>query len=267
VGLDFSRVVSYLWAANILVELIVCVLLFIRGYFRRLPFFTAYIVLNLCQAFFLYSIYHYQEVNPRQTYYAAWCSEAVTLVARLCATVEVLRLILMHYRGIWALTWRLLAVICPTVLAFVGLASRPTAFWMVVEADRGYHLIFAVAILLCLALIHYYPIRVEPTYKTLLVGLCWYSCVKILINTLAEGFLYQQYVHYPPIWQALTISSYLAVLILWTSALANPLPAVQKEPAMLADSVYSNFSVEINRRLRTINRQLMNFWKIEGPQP
>lgn len=265
-SLDFSRIVSYLWAANVLVELIVCALLFIRGYFRRLPFFTAYIVLNLCQALFLYSLYQHPVANPHQNYYAAWCSEAVTLVARLCATVEVLRLVLMHYKGIWALTWRLLAVICPLVLVFVGLASRPTEFWMVVEADRGYHLIFAVAILLCLALMHYYPIKVEPTYKTLLVGLCWYSCVKILINTLVKGFLYQQYVHYSPIWQILAISSYLAVLILWSSALANPLPAIQKRQAMLSDSVYANVSPEINRRLRTLNRELMNFWKIDGPQ-
>ena len=134
------------------------------------------------------------------------------------------------------------------------------------EADRGYHLIFVVAILLCLALMHYYPIKVEPTYKTLLVGLCWYSCVKILINTLVEGFLYQQYIHYSPIWQILAISSYLAVLILWSSALANPLPAIQKRQAMLPDSVYANVSHEINRKLRALNRELMNFWKIDGPQ-
>jgi hypothetical protein len=263
---DFSRIVSYVWATNILVELAVSGLLFLRGYSRRLPFFTAYIILNLFQATFLFVVYHQPAPNPHVTYYVAWCSEAVTLVARLCATVEVLRLVLKQYRGIWALTWRLLAVICPIVLVFVALQSRQNAFWIVLEADRGYHLVFAVALILCLAIMHYYPIAVEPTYKALLAGLCWYSCAKILINSLLEGFLYQQQAQYSPIWQTLAMTSYLAVLILWTSALANPLPAVQKRPAMLADSVYSNFSVEINRRLRTINRQLINFWKIEGPQ-
>lgn len=264
--MDFTKIVSYLWGASILVELVVCVLLFLRGYFRRLPFFTAYIILNLCQAIFLYVVYHRPDPNSHITYYVAWSSEAVTLVARLCATVEVLRLVLRQYRGIWALTWRLLALICPMVLIFVALESRQDAFWIVIEADRGYHLVFAVALILCLAIMHYYPIAVEPSYKTLLSGLCWYSCAKILINSLLEGFLYQQQAQYSPIWQTLAMTSYLAVLLLWTSALAYPLPAVQKQPAMLADSVYSNFSVEINRRLRTINRQLMNFWKIEGPQ-
>lgn len=255
---------SYFWAANVLVELAVCVLLFTRGYFRRLPFFTAYIALNLCQALFLYVVYHHYHANVN--YYAAWSSELVTLVARLCATVEVLRLALKQYLGIWALTWRLLAVICPVVLAFVVIASRRDPVWIVVEAERGYNLIFAVALLLCLALMHYYPITVDSTYKTLLLGLCWYSCVKVLINTLFEGFLYRQYVQYSLIWQTLTISSYFAALILWATALANPLPAIQKQRAMLTDSAYANISGAITRQLQALNRQLMEFWKIEGPQ-
>jgi hypothetical protein len=264
--LDLSSIVSYLWAANVLVEVAICALLFIRGYFRRLPFFTAYLALNLCQAAFLYAIYHYYGDKPSAIYIDAWLSEAVTLVARLCATVELLRLALKPYRGIWALTWRLLAVVSPIVLVLVGLASHRDPHGIVMEADRGYHLIFAVAIVLCLVVMHYYPIKVESTYKTLLSGFCWYSCVKILIDTPLQGFLSQRDVQYSLIWQIVAMSAYLAVLILWGSALANPLPALQKQVAMLADSAYSNFSAAINRQLRALNRGLMNFWKIEGPQ-
>ena len=263
--MNFAKIVGYLWAANFLVLLAICALLFIRGYFRRLPFFTAYVVLNLCQATCMYAIYHYYGDKSTTAYIAGWSSEAITLVARLCATVEVLRLALMRYRGIWALTWRLLAVICPMVLVLVGFASKRDAIWIVMEADRGYHLIFAVALVLCLALIHYYPIRVEPVYRTLMSGFCWYSCVKILINTVVQAFLYSQYVQYWSIWQILVISSYLLVLLLWASALFDPLPAI-KQQVLLPHSVYTHVSPEINGQLQAMNRQLMNFWKTEEPQ-
>jgi hypothetical protein len=35
---------------------------------------------------------------------------------------------------------------------------------------------------------------------------------------------------------------------------------------MLTDAAYANISAAINRQLVAMNEQLMNFWKIEGPQ-
>jgi hypothetical protein len=187
-------------------------------------------------------------------------------MARLCATVEVLRLVLMSYRGIWRMTWRLLAFICPIVLVFVGVFSRSGPSWFVMKADRGYHVVFAAALVLCLALIRYYAIRVEPIYKALLSGFCGYSCAKILINTILQGFLYPQPNQYGSIWQTLAMSSYLLVLILWGSVLLAPIPTI-KQQTLLPDSVYIHVSPEINGQLQAINRQLMNFWKTERPQP
>jgi hypothetical protein len=265
-SLDFNTVKDYLWAIVFLVELAVCGLLFIRGYFRRLPFFTAYISLNLCQAVFLYAIHRYYGDGSAAGYIAAWLSEAITLAARLCATVEVLRLVLMSYRGLWGMTWRLLAFVCPLILFFVGVFSRPHPPVFVMQVDSVYHVVFAVALILCLALLHYYPIRVEPVYKVLLSGFCWYSCAKILANAVLHGFSYAQYLHYWPMWQTASISSYLLVLILWGSALSQSAPATEQQPTLLADSEYRDFSPEINAQLQAINRRLMNFWKIQGPK-
>jgi hypothetical protein len=263
--LDFNTVKDYLWATVFLVELAVCGLLFIRGYFRRLPFFTAYISLNLCQAVFLYAIHRCYGDGSAAGYIAAWLSEAITLAARLCATVEVLRLVLMSYRGLWGMTWRLLAFVCPLILFFVGVFSRPHPPVFVMQVDSGYHVVFAVALVLCLALLHYYPIRVEPVYKVLLSGFCWYSCAKIVINATLQGYSYSQNLQYWPIWQTLAISAYLLVLILWGSVLSNPLPAIQQRPALLPDSVYTDISPEINDQLQAINKRLTDFWKIKGP--
>lgn len=262
---DLSTIVEYLWAATFLLQLGLCALLFIRGYFRRLPFFSAYITLNLCQAIFLYLIYRYYGDKSMAGYVAGWLSEAITLAARLCATVELLHLVLMSYRGIWGMTWRLLAFVCPLILVLVGVFSPSAPPVFVMQVDSGYHIVFAVALVLCLGLLHYYPIRVEPVYKVLLSGFCWYSCAKILINTALQGYSYPQNLHYWPIWQTLALSSYLLVLILWGSVLLNPPPPIRQQPALLPDSVYTDISPEINDQLQAINKRLSDFWKIKGP--
>ncbi|HEX4538413.1 MAG TPA: hypothetical protein VH140_15790 [Candidatus Acidoferrum sp.] len=264
--LDFPKIVDYLWAATCLLQLVLCTLLFIRGYFRVLPFFTAYIGLNLCQAVFLYSMYHHYGERSMPAYVGGWVSEAITLAARVFATVELLRLVLLWYRGIWGLTWRLLACVCPLVLLLISTLSRSDASVFVMQVDTGFHVVFAVALVLGLGLIHYYPIRVEPVYKVLLSGFCWYSCARILTNTVLHGYSYAEYIHYWPMWQTLAISSYLLVLILWGSALSHPAPATQQQPTLLTEAEYSDISPEINDHLEDINRRLINFWKIQGPK-
>ena len=257
--------IQYLWAASFVVQAIILALLVLRGHFRTLPFFTAYIALNLCQVVFLHAIYNRYGMNSNLAYSAAWQSEAITLIAKCLATFEVLRLVLIAYRGIWGLAWRLLTFTCVGALLGVAIAARGQAAWATMEADRGYNLIFATAVLACLALLHYYRIRVAPTYQILLAGFCFYSCVKILANTALQGFLYQRFANFEQIWQTLTMSSYVAVLAVWAVALLRRLPAAVPLDARSPASAYLHVP-EVHYQLRAINKQLMNFWKIEEPR-
>ena len=253
------------WVASFVLQLALCGILIILGHFRRLPFFTAYVCLNLCQALFLYLIYHHYGDHSHVAFVAGWWSEAITLLARLFATVEILHLVLISYRGIWGLSWRLLTATSVVVLICVSVASWGDARQALMRADRGYHLIFAAALISCLALIRYYFIRVDNAYKVLLVGFCFYSCVKILLDTILYNSLYQPHSPYASLWQILAVSPYLIVLLFWGSALLRPLPAIQKQQA-LPTSMYGRISPEINLQLQAINTQLMNFFKIKEPQ-
>jgi hypothetical protein len=256
----------YLWAGSVVVQAVILVLLILRGYFRTLPFFTAYIVLNLLQAVFLHAVYSRYGHLSNIAIAWAWQSEAVTLIAKTFATVELLRLVLLSYRGIWGLAWRLLTLTCLGALIGVGIAARGQGDWATLEADRGYNLIFATAVLACLGMVRYYRIRVEPTYQTLLAGFCFYSCVKILINTILQGFLYQRSAASESIWQTTTMSAYVVVLAVWAVALLRPVPAAAQQRATLPPSAYMQIAPEIHYQLRAINQQLMNFWKIEEPR-
>jgi hypothetical protein len=256
----------YIWAGSVVVQAVILVLLILRGYLRTLPFFTAYIVLNLLQAVFLHAIYARYDPKSTFAYACAWQSEAVTLIAKAFATVELLRLILLSYRGIWGLAWRLLTLTCLGALIGVSIAARGEGDWAMMEADRGYHLIFATAVLACLALVRYYRIRVEPTYQILLAGFCFYSCIKVLVNTILQGYLFRQVPGFGPIWQVLSVSAYVVVLVVWAVALLRPVPAVARQRATLPPSAYMQIAPEIHYQLRAINQQLMKFWKIEEPR-
>jgi hypothetical protein len=257
--------VKTIWSATFIVELALCGILIVFRHFRKLPFFTVYLSLNLCQGVFLYLIYRSYGEFSHTAYLAAWWSEAITLLARLFATVEILHLVLISYRGIWGLAWRLLAGTSTVVLVCVAMASSGNPTQVLMRADRAYHLIFAAAIISCLALIRYYFIRVDYTYKVLLVGFCLYSCFRILLDTVLYDLLYQVHSPYAAVWQILTISPYLIVLLVWGAALMHPLPKMPEHQA-LPTSIYGRISPEINLQLQAINRQLMTFFKIKEPQ-
>lgn len=258
--------VQYLWAICFLAQGAVCLVLITHRHFRTLPIFTAFVTLNLLQGIFLYAVYARYGVDSKTAYLYAWWSEAITLAASAFAIMEVLRLVLIPYRGIWGLAWRVLAVTSSVVLICVAVASQGNADWALMEADRGYHLIFATALIACFALIRYYFIPVDRTYNSLLAGFCFYCCVEILINTVLQGVLYRQFENFEPIWQTVTMSSYLMVQVLWAAALARPLPAMAQQRTVLPPSVYMRVSPEINYQLQAINKQLMNFWNIEEPR-
>jgi hypothetical protein len=263
---NLQSAVQYLWAICTLAQAAVCGLLIARKNFRILPIFTTFVVLNLCQGLFLYLIYAHYGPNSNITYTYAWWSEAVTLTASGLAVTEILRRVLAPYRGIWGLAWRVLGATSSAVVISVALASRGDAGWALLTADRGYHLLFAVALVSCFLLIRYYFIPVDQAYKSLLAGFCFFSCFEVLTGTILQGFLFKQNPNFEPIWQLFTVSAYLAVQVLWTTALARPLPVPQKHRLLLPASVYERVSPEINYQLQKINQQLMAFWKIEEPE-
>jgi len=262
---SFPPQVLVLWACSALAQLIVVILLFSKGSFRKLPFFTVYVALNLCQAVFLVIVYSICGTSSETTKSLAWYSECVTLVAQALATTEILRLALRPYQGIWGLAWRALTCTSAFVVLMVALTTRGdwvTAKWF--ELNRGYHLTFAAAVIACLLLIRYYSIQVPAAYKMILGGFCLYSCTEILINTVLQSLLKKAFYDYQPIWQSSTMLSFIVVLFVWVAALWKPLPVDARQATPPSDSIYQRLSPEINERLRELNEKLLRLWKMEA---
>jgi hypothetical protein len=257
--------VLVLWACSALLQLIALILLFAKGSFRRLPFFTVYVALNLCQVVFLVVVYSIWGIASKTGKGLAWYSECVTLLAQAVATTEVLKVTLRSYQGIWGLVWRALAFTSSLVVLIVALATHvdwAVAKWF--ELNRGYHLTFAAAVIACLLLIRYYSIQVPTAYKMILGGFCLYSCTEILIHTVLQSLVKKLFDAYESIWQSSTMLSFIVVLFIWVAALWKPLPIEARQAAPPSDSIYQRVSPEINERLRELNERLLRLWKLEA---
>jgi hypothetical protein len=250
------------WAVSAIAQLSVCAVVLARGHFRRLPFFTTYLVLNILQAVLLFFAYRTLGDSSNAAKSIAWWSEAITLAARICATVEIIWLVIQAYRGIWGLAWRLLAACCSAALLIAVLASAGDRYWALVEVDRSFHLVFAAGLISVLVLLHHYSVPVHPVYKALMAGFCFYSCLKVLMNTVR--LLYGEFERYEQVWQTGLVLAFSAMMFWWAGALRRALPAKIAQPAA-PDGDYACMRSQIQLQLEAINGQLVNFWKIEGP--
>jgi hypothetical protein len=158
-----------------------------------------------------------------------------------------------------------LTVTSGIVVLLVVLAARGHwGFSKWFQLDRGYHLTFASALIVCLLLVRYYSIAVPPAYKMLLGGFCFYSCTEIVVNTLLQAFFSEKYFLHLAAWQLLTMSSFIIVQVVWAAALRKTLPVEDRRPASSSDSDYQRLSPEINEDLRRLNEKLLRLWKLEA---
>lgn len=256
--------IRWIWACSVACQLINLILLISRRNFRKLPLFSSYVVLNLSQMGFLLILMLLPGMDQKTFGTLAWVSELVTLFAQAIATTEVLGATLKPYQGIWGLGWRVLALTSGVVVLLVAAATRSNwayARWF--ELNRGYHITFATAIIVCLLVLRYYSVIVPAAYKMILGGFCFYSCTEILINTVLPAFSYKVFAEYQTTWQFTTMSSYALIQAMWIVALWKPLPQEDRAAALPSDAVYQRLSPQINNQLRLLDDKLRRLWKSE----
>lgn len=255
--------VELTWAVSVATQLVVCAVVLVRGHFRQLPLLTSYLILNILQAALIFAAYRVFGIGSPLAAKIAWWSEAITLAARVCATVEIIWLAIQAYRGVWGLAWRLLLVCCSATLLLAVFASGGDPYWTLIEGDRGFHLVFAAGLLAVLFLLHHYGVPVQSALRALLAGFCFYSCIKVLMNTVR--LLYGQFQQYEQVWQTGAMLGFSLVMVWWAIALRHPLP-VRVARRTASDFDYAQLAPQIHGQLEAINRQLMNFWKLEEPR-
>ena len=264
-------------------EVLLCLLVYVRHLQRRLPFFTLYVTVFSACSIALGLIYHFFGFRSVASYYGYWINEGIDVIGRSLIVAELCWYRLREYRGIWAFTRGSLILLTALFLGHAALDAwgQPNRFFiysLTFERDIN---VASVTILTCLLLIrNYYGLPLEPLYRLIAVGLCFYCIIDIVNSTahldLLTGYLFPWFsTDHMPLWPALRpqvermqnlwgtvrVSAFMISMGIWCFALRKPLPAPPEGPVLLPAEVYQEISTTVNLRLRAFNERLLEMLK------
>src|SRR5215475_5830732 len=99
------------WILNIALEVGVPFLMVWKKQYRNFPALFAYLLLNIGQAIAIYIAARWKGYASWPNFWTYWISQAIVVAARWTAVCELCGAILGQFKGVWALTWRVLASI------------------------------------------------------------------------------------------------------------------------------------------------------------
>jgi hypothetical protein len=272
-----------LWWATLGFELMLFILVYLRGVRWRMPFFTAYAALLVIGTLAMQAIYLRFGFRSVIYYYTVWFTIGLDVLARSLVILELCRYGLQAYRGVWALAWRILIVLAFFLLAHAALDAwgqpdRIVIYGLTIERDVD---ISAIGLLIVLVIIRkYYGLSLDPLQRRIAEGMLFLCVVNIANNTVVRGlftgnlFTWFSTDHVglwptmrPQIerinewWNTIRLSAFIISMSIWCYALRKPLPSVAKEPVLLPAEVYNELSPAVNLRLRAFNDRLLGMLK------
>jgi hypothetical protein len=256
------------WLASGVLQVAILALILFRRHYRTLPLFACYVGLNLAQAIVLVAVYSHAGFSSGFAFSAFWTTQVITMIAQTLASTELLHRALQDYPGIWELAWRLILFAVSIVIVYSWATANRNDQWGLLSADRGYNLTFAVAMVSCLLLVRYYSISIDPVYKALLGGFCFYSCGIILADTVLKSQFLHHFPAYSDVWNDSEMLVFFVVLVVWAVALRNPVRVLTQAPAGndRGSAYYEQFAPQVNAQLRQLNDTLRKFFRKQATQ-
>lgn len=248
-----------------------------------LPFFAAYAYVLLGTTVLVLLTDWHSGFASSDSYQVFWGSSYVTGIAWCLAIAELCRYELHNFRGIWALVWRLLALLSALLVAHAAVdASRQPGvaaiFGTTFLRDVSFASIAILAVMLGVR--NYYGISLAPLQRLIAVGMCLTCTVDVIgwtvfRNTLAGRlyafFLVREKTLWPAlepevrrvddVWSTVHLLAFMAAMGIWCYALRKLLTDQREAPALLPEGIYNQFSPAINLRLTLLNERLTELLK------
>jgi hypothetical protein len=263
-----------IWWLILGLELLLCTLVYVRRVRWRMPFFAGYVTVLAGSTLSMMVVYRYVAYRSAAYYYSAWISVGVGVIALGLAIAEICRYGLRAYRGVWALTWRLLSVLAMIFVGHAALDAWGQPAWfatyiLTIDADIE---ISAIVVLTALFLIrNYYGLIFETQQQWIAAGIFFFCAVDVVNNTMLRNFFANAMLSWSQMkpqveeanewWNTIRFSAFIVSLSTWCFALRNPLPAPAEDPVLLPAEVYVELSPAVNLRLRAFNARLLDLLK------
>ena len=264
-------------------ELTLCWFVFRSGAQRAIPLFAAYVYTFVASSLGVFFTYHFFGYDSHAAYYAYWISTYIYGAAQSLAIVELCRYGLRNYRGIWALVWRVLALLSILLIthAAVDAWGQPKGvaiFGLTLGRDLA---LASVVILVALfAIRNYYGVSLDDLQRLIAGGICLSCAVdaigdtllrNLYINDFISWFLTSERSQWPALWpfvrraqdawSAAHLVTFMVSMGIWCYALREPVIEMEAKPELLPVDVYREMSPAINLRLATFNDRLVELLK------
>jgi hypothetical protein len=183
---ELGRFTEWLWAVTAIGQALLLCLLVTRKNASSYKAFSVYIFMTLAQSGLLFVAIKRWGFSSSVAWRIGWATQFLVLGARAFAVAELCRHILGRFRGVWILARWILLASGATVLFYALIAAFHQWRLLLNTAEMGIELATAAVIVLLLLFARYYDIVVEPPLRLLAAGLCMYSCVSVLNDTILE---------------------------------------------------------------------------------
>lgn len=250
------------WGSATLLTLLCLWLLFVYGQYRVYRFFSVYLLVNMLQAAVLVLLYRNYGFASRLAWEFSWISQAFVVIARALAAAEICYLTLGNYKGVWALAVRILAGCGALVVTLAIIFGRQGYHFAVLILEIGLEASIATGIVGLFLFARYYGVQILPTTQRLGLGLGVLSCCKIL-NDVVVGRFAKSYV---ATWTFASLLLFVGVLLIWAWALRQPATLKLAEPRLTAAQAYESLMPQVNQRLRDLNEELSQLWRLQSPK-
>lgn len=264
-------------------EVGLCGLVFSRKAHRILPLFSVYAYVLLADSLAVFFAYEYLGVASDVSYYAFYGSSLLNATARSLAILELCRYGLRGYRGIWALVWRILAILSVLLLARVavdawGQPNKIAIYGTAIDRDLALASIVILGVLLLIR--NYYGLALNSLQRAIAAGICFICAIDVigetLLRSLYTGYLSDwflesskaqwsalatAYTRVNDTWSTVHLFCFMFSMGMWIFALRKPVPEPSESPVLLPVEVYRELSPAINMRLSAFNDRLMELLK------
>jgi hypothetical protein len=211
-GLSPSQ--AALWILAAALELVLAGILFFKQWYRRIPFFSAYIGLVFLSEVFIYGMYRIAGYRSTVAVYGFWTAQLVILLARAAAIGELAWNASRPYQGFRAIVRRACVfvgclLVLRAVLLSVPVASRLPNF--VLALQSGLELTAAALLLLMLVLSRRYDVSWSRAEYWIAIGLLLYSAVLVADNAFSTYSSLPRFTD----WNLVRTVSFDVALLVW----------------------------------------------------
>lgn len=251
------------WGLGTLLTLVLLARMIAKGQYRVYPLFATYLGCNFFQAAIAVYLYQWYGFRSMTAYRIAWTTQALVVTARAFSAGELCHNTLGKFKGVWAMSVRILAACGIVVLSSALYFGKSGYQFTVIRLEISLEAFIATTIagLFCFA--RYYQVQIPTATGLLGLGLGLNSCSRVLNDVVFERFAKS----YQSVWNYASSGAFIAILLLWIWALRKPEEAQASEPALPAKQLYENLVPQVNRRLLELNDQMSQLWRTESTGP